>query len=263
MNVQTPRLPSPKRMAVLLLFGCMCVTQAQKKKELIEEIVHLKDSIFGLQDSINSINRKMKASDSKATLFEKENAELRDANATLLKNLSSFSQISKQNTETVNKALATLKEKEAQLKFITDNFSSNDSTAIVILTQAKNTLGPEAKVGISDGDVLFSNTLDQLFGNDTITKLSEEGQALITKIGALIKTHPSRKVSVEGLNITGEFKMTYQQASSVANALGAMEGIKADLINVLVKDGNFKEGIIIRMAPDARGFYNQLKTEFK
>ena len=153
----------PKITRVFFIFMVTLACYGQKKKDLISQVEQLKDSIALLNDSISKANRQINASDANAKLFEKENTELRDANATLLKNLSSFSQISKQNTETVNKALASLKEKQQQMAFITDDFSRNDSTAIVILTQAKNTLGQEAKVGVSNGDVLFSNSLDFLF----------------------------------------------------------------------------------------------------
>ena len=243
----------------MVTFACF----GQKKKDLISQVEQLKDSIALLNDSISKANRQINASDANAKLFEKENTELRDANATLLKNLSSFSQISKQNTETVNKALASLKEKQQQMAFITDDFNRNDSTAIVILTQAKNTLGQEAKVGVSNGDVLFSNSLDFLFGSDSGTQLQPEAGSFLTKIGEIIVANPGRKVLVEGLNITGEFGLTYQQSIAVAQRLIALEGIMPESVQVIVRDGNFKEGVLIRLTSDAKSFYEKLKTEFR
>lgn len=253
-----PKITIPYLFLMLCLFS-----HAQKKKDLINEVAQLKDSVLSLNDSISKAKRQINISEANAKLFEKENTELRDANATLLKNLSSFSQISKQNTETVNKALATLKEKEAQLKFITDDFSQNDSTAIVILTQAKQTLGQEVKIGVSDGDVLFSNSLDFLFGNDQGMELNEAAQSYLFKIGEIIVANPYRTVTVEGLNITGEFGLTYNQAVAVASALLSVEGVKPESVKVLVRDGNFKEGVLIRMSSDSKSFYKKLKTEFK
>ncbi|MEM1259073.1 MAG: hypothetical protein AAGC45_13550 [Bacteroidota bacterium] len=254
----------PKTTVIYLFFLMLSfVSYGQKKKDLINEVAKLKDSVVVLNDSISKANRQINASDANAKLFEKENTELRDANATLLKNLSSFSEISKQNTETVNKALVSLKEKQEQMAFITDDFSRNDSTAIVILTQAKQTLGQEAKVGVSNGDVLFSNSLDFLFGSDSETQLSEEAKIFLTKIGEIVVANPNRTVTVEGLNITGEFGLTYRQAVSVATALIEVEGVKPESAQVLVRDGNFKEGVLIRLSSDTKGFYEKLKTEFK
>lgn len=239
------------------------MTSAQKKKDLVANIEQLKDSITFLSDSISKANRQIKASESKTALFEKENTELRDANSTLLKNLSSFSEISKKNTETVNKALASLKEKESQLKFITDDFSKNDSIAIVILTQAKQTLGPEAKIGISSGDVIISNSLTSLFGTDSGTQLSETASAYLQKVGQLILANPDRAVFLEGLNITGEFDLTYQQTLAVAKGLLVTEGLNPEKLSVVAKDGNFKEGINIRLTSDNKAFYKSLKEAFK
>jgi len=253
-----------KKTTLVLVFTTVTLTiQAQKKKDLMDEVIQLKDSIVLLNDSIAKASRQVNTSNAKAELFEKENTELRDANATLLKNLSSFSQISKQNTETVNKALASLKNKEGQLKFITDDFSQNDSIAIAILTQAKQTLGEEAKVGVSDGDILFTHSLDFLFESDGETQVKEAAKAHLIKIGEIIVAHPNRTISVEGLNITGEFELTYQQTLAVANQLLAVEGIQPENVGIMAKDGNFKEGILIRLSSDSKSFYEKLKTEFK
>lgn len=247
----------------LLCAACTFVAQGQKKKDLLDEVAQLKKEVAALNDSVSVTKRKANKSKSQAEVFEKENQELREANATLLKNLSSFSQLSKQNTETVNKALAALKKKEGQLKFITDDFSKNDSTAIVILTQAKNTLGQEAKVGVSDGDVVFSNKLDFLFGTEGATKLTPDAAAYLGKLGQIMVANPDRSISVEGLNITGEFGLTYQQAVAVATALIGTEGVKPETIHIMVKDGNFKEGVLIRLTSDSKAFYQKMKEEFK
>jgi DNA-directed RNA polymerase subunit F len=252
-----------KTTLVLLVIGSSFSVLSQKKKDLIEEVAQLKDSVMVLNDSISKANRQVNISEANATLFEKENKELRDANATLLQNLNSFSKISKQNTETVNNALASLKEKQEQMGFITNDFSKNDSIAIVILTQAKQTLGQDAKVGIGDGDVIFSNSLDFLFGNDSGTQLTEGAKTLLVKIGEIIVANPDRSISVEGLNITGEFGLTYQQTLAVANALLTVEGVTPESLHILAKDGNFKEGVNIRLSSDAKGFYKKLKSEFK
>ncbi|MEN1786163.1 MAG: hypothetical protein AAGF77_13665 [Bacteroidota bacterium] len=251
---------------ITLAITVLCIfatTQAQKKKDLLDQIAQLEDSIQTLSTAVSKAQRQVNSSEANAKLFEKENSELRDANATLLKNLSSFSQISKQNTETVNKALASLKAKEGQLQFITDDFSKNDSTAIVILTKAKQTLGPDAKISISDGDVVISNSLDALFGGDTQSVLTESAKAYMTKIGTLIAANPERAVFVEGLNITGEFDLTYKQAYAVQQGLLTAEGVQRESFFLIAKDGNFKEGVNIRLAPKTRDFYKKLRAEFK
>lgn len=252
-----------KRLLPLFLILAVTTIHAQKKSELIAEVSQLKREITVLKDTIAKAKREMNKSNSTAQLLAAENAELRDANNTLLGNLTNFSKISKKNTETVNNALATLSAKEKQMRIITDTFSSNDSTAIAILTQAKQTLGPDATVGIAGGDIVISNGLPTLFGSDSGVVLTTAGKDWVNRIAEIIKKNPSRSVAIEGLNITGEFDLTYKQVQAVANGLIAIEGIGAEKLQLLAKDGNFSEGVQIRLAPDYKGFYTTMKSEFK
>ncbi len=254
-------------MRKILLVGIttlLCTTLfAQKKSELFEKIGTLEKTIVALNDSVSKAQRQINASKAKAELFEKENTDLRSANTTLLENLTNFSKISKQNTESVGTALSSLKKKEEQLRAITDTFAQNDSIAIAIFTQVKQTMGPEVKAGVSSGSVIVSNSLDGLFGSDSAITLTENGLDWVTKLGQIIKANPNNAIIVEGLNITGEFANTYAQAIAVANSLVKTEGVSADKVQVLVKDGNFKEGINVKIAPNHTAFYEMVKKEFQ
>ena len=252
-----------RKKLLLLTFSLVLTTvSAQKKSELISKIGTLENTIASLNDSISKAQRQVNASNSKAELLEKENTDLRAANATLLQNLTNFSKISKQNNESVSSALSSLKKKEDQLRIITDTFSKNDSVAIAIFTQVKQTMGPEVKAGVSNGSVILSNSLDGLFGSDTGTVLSEPGTEWTVKIAEIIKINPGRAIIIEGLNITGEFANTYVQTAAVANGL-IQNGVAPEKIDVVVKDGNFKEGINIKLAPSHADFYSMVKKEFQ
>ena len=100
-----------------------------------------------------------------------------------------------------------------------------------------------------------------LFESDLSDILSEEGKANIAKIAALIAKNPERQITIEALNITGDFDVSYKQAAAVANELWKVNGIPAQRLNIVTKDGNFKEGISIRMAPDYGAFYSLAKEK--
>ncbi len=247
---------------IVLVFMAFSL-HAQKKSELIAKISELETTISELNDSVSVANRQINASNTRAEVLTKENLDLKDANATLLQNLTSFSKISKQNTASVNSALTSLKKKEDQLKVITDTFSKNDSLAIVTFTQIRQSLGAEAKMGVSNGVVVISNSLAELFGSDSESELSEAGIAWVAKIAEVIKTYSNRAITVEGLNITGEFEITLNQTSAIVNELIKTDGLQPEKINMVVKDGNFKEGINIKIGPDHGEFYEMVKKEFK
>ena len=114
-----------KKLLPLVLFSIACLgMQAQKKKDLIAKITQLEQTILELNDSVSVAKRQINVSNSKAELANQEAEELRNANATLLENLTNFSKISKQNTETVNSALSSLNEKEQQLRLISDTYAN-------------------------------------------------------------------------------------------------------------------------------------------
>lgn len=115
-----------------------------------------------MEQELAKAKREISSSSAEAETLKAENISLRDANATLLGNLSNFSELSKQNSENVDRAMEALARKERQLSGINDMISANDSTAIVSLTRIKQTLGENAKVGVEGGIVVISNSLSAL-----------------------------------------------------------------------------------------------------
>ena len=251
------------RLSFLLFLVISTGVFAQRKSDLIAEIDNLKSKISELEQELAKAKREISSSNAKAETLETENIGLRDANATLLGNLSNFSELSKQNSENVNRAMGALARKEKQLSGINDMISANDSTAIVSLTRIKQTLGENANVNVAEGVIIISSKLDALFGSDTSTELTETGKAWLANVSKVIKANPAFRTQVEGLNITGEFGPTFDQAAAVAKELVGMLQVPADQVGVSVKDGNFKEGINIKLQPDYKGFYAKAKESAK
>lgn len=249
-------------LVALLLFTAITLN-AQRKSDLLEEIESLKSELQDVRQQLATANRQISSSEAKAESLANENAGLRDANATLLKNLSSFSELSRKNTENVNSALASLERKEQQLSLVTETMAKNDSTAIVLLSRIKQRLGSDSKVSTANGDVIISNTLDFLFGDDVSATLTPEADTWLASIAEIIRSNPSRAIAVEGLNITGEFDTTLKQATSVTAALLTTHGIAPEKVHTMVRDGNFKEGITIRLQPDYKAFYSTAKATMR
>lgn len=236
---------------------------AQKKSELFAQIETLKTEKAEVEQELAEAKREISSSKATAETLETENVSLREANATLLKNLSSFSELSKKNSENVNKTLAALDRKEKQLSVLTETISSNDSTAIVLVAKVKQTMGEGAKVDVSEGAVVLSNSLNGLFGGDTSTELTEEGKTWLASVAKVIIANPTLKAQIEGLNITGEFGLTYDQTTTVSKELVDVLEVPNETLRISAKDGNFKEGIAIRLEPDYKGFYDKAKERMK
>lgn len=250
----------------LLLLLCLLfatISFAQKKSELFAQIDDLKSNIQEVEQQLAKARREISSSNAKAEALETENVGLRDANATLLKNLSSFSELSKKNSENVNRTLEALDRREEQLSGITDMFASSDSTTIVLLTRIKQTMGENSNANVADGTVVLSSSLSKLFGSDTGSDLTEDGKIWLSQLAKVLLASPNVHAQVEGLNITGEFGVTYDQATSVTKELVNSLGVSIDHLGISVKDGNFREGIAISLQPDYKGFYDKTKADLK
>lgn len=251
------------RLLTLFFLLMASIGFTQKKSELLAQIETLKTEKAEVEQELAEAKREISSSKATAETLETENVSLREANATLLKNLSSFSELSKKNSENVNKTLAALDRKEKQLSVLTETISSNDSTAIVLVAKVKQTMGENAKVDVSEGAVLLSNSLNGLFGGDTSTELTEEGKTWLASVAKVIIANPTLKAQIEGLNITGEFGLTYDQTTAISKELVDVLEVPNEALSVSAKDGNFKEGIAIRLEPDYKGFYDKAKKRMK
>lgn len=253
-----------KRILLSFSFILLCSTalNAQKKSELIAEINTLKSQLDSVNTKVAEAQRNEKASLAKAESFEDQALGLRDANKTLMKNLNSFSQLSSQNSTNMNKAMESLNRKESQLKSINDAIATNDSTAFVVLTNAKQTLGESAMIGFSNGIVIISSGLAALFGSDTESTLTTEAEPWVQKIGQILAANPNMAVTIEGLSMTGDLELPAQQASAISSALQRLS-IASDRITALGKDGNLKEGILVKIHPRFDEFYLMVKENMK
>jgi hypothetical protein len=236
---------------------------AQRKSDLIAEIETLQTQVRDLEKSVSEAQAREKASEAKASSYEAQVVELKEANATLMQNLGSFANVSNKKEDALSKALEALNAKERQLKGIETSFSANDSTIIVLLNDAKRTLGPDAQLKVAAGSLVISGSLSSLFGSDTGTALTESGSVWAERVAALAKAHPELAMTVEGLSMTGDMALAANQATAVMNALQGAHQVPESRMQVRARDGNFSEGVDILLHPDYRKFYQMVKDEVK
>lgn len=247
----------------LCVFLFISTIQAQKKSELIAQNQDLKYQLDSVNRIVSKAQQSEKISVLKADELQNQVTELQDANATLMKNLNSFAALSNQNSKNINKTLATLARKEAQLKSLVDGFASADSTAVVVLTNAKKTLGENAKVQVNDGVVIVSEKLDFFFADGLGTVLLDTSKEWLTNLAKLINASPNAAITITGMTITGEFDIALNQANTVAGALIKENSVSGTRLNVKSGDGGFKESIQIKIHPDYKSFYEGAKADMK
>ena len=254
-------------MKLKLLFFCIVLLgisslQGQKKSELISEIANLKMQLDSVGSEVSDARKKEKVAQTESDSYKSQVLELQDANKTLMTSLTSFTKVSTKNSNNFNMAMESLNEKERQLKAINDAVASNDSTALIVLTNAKQTLGENARVGVSNGMVVISSDLTSLFGSDSESTITTTAEPWIQKIGQILTANPEMAVTIEGLSMTGDLNLPWRQASSISSALQKLQ-IAPDRIIALGKDGNLKEGVVIKIHPQFDKFYLMVKEHLK
>lgn len=249
-----------------LLLGFLMLPQGllgQRKSELLARIDSLQREIRQLKSDVSEAQAKEKASLAKAESYETQVTELKNANATLLKNLGSFADVSNKKSDALTQALSSLNAKEQQLKGIVETIGSNDSTIIVLLNDAKRTLGENARLKVAAGSLVISEGLTELFGSDSGTEVTEEGKASLERIAALITAHPGLAVTVDGLSMVGDMPLAARQATEVMNVLQSEYSVPEGRMRARARDGNFSEGVDILLHPDYRNFYSLVKQDLK
>jgi hypothetical protein len=252
-----------RKITLPLLCFAGVIAFGQRKSDLLNQIERLRSEKDSVVQELAASNRKISTAEAQAETYQSENTSLRDANATLLKNLSNFSELSKRNTQNVNNALLSLEKKEKQLSGITDAISTNDSISIVQAPLIQQKLGDEAKVGLAGSSITVAYKLDALFETEMSDVISENGTALLVKVAEVIRENDSRTVLIQGLNITGEFDTTWKQAIAVASALSSTHGIASNTLTITAMDGNFSEGITIVLQPNYKKFYVSVKEQMR
>jgi hypothetical protein len=83
------------------------------------------------------------------------------------------------------------------------------------------------------------------------------------KVANVLKANPDTAVTIEGLSMTGELNVAASQAGAVATLLQNKFEIDPTRMNTLGRDGNFKEGINLKIHPKFQQFYLMVKENMK
>lgn len=237
----------------LTLFSFFAVATfsfAQKKTDLLYEIEQLKSKVSKMQDSLAVARKNEKVGVAEAELYKNQASELQEANKTLLNNIKSFTQVSSQNSNNMTKTLEALRAKENQLSVIKDALSKNDSTAIVVLTNAKQTLGENANVSVDKGSVVITQPNFKLYdSNSVLVPASEE---FLKKIATILNANPN-----SGLTIVAATSV-----DPISSVLQSNFEIAGNTINLAV-DPTLGETAKFKIHPKYAEFYHTVREHMK
>jgi len=263
-----------------ILFSGVLLTQAQKKKELLDEITALRNQVKNTQlELINSKKRE------KLTLnkFEKSKDQIREAekeNQELLKTISGFTSVSNQKADNLSRSLETIKQKDTQLKVVNDALAKAEEEKLKQLTIFRDGLGTIGKVGFKNNVLVIEIPNTSLYGeeNDTAIVLTESGIKNIQKIGDLLTKHPEYHIIIEGnsnaitfekeaLLLKDNWDLSALQGATIARALHTDYKIDPKRIEISAKSEYNTSGVEtetrIIIKPKFRAFFSLIKENMK
>jgi outer membrane protein OmpA-like peptidoglycan-associated protein len=248
----------------MLLVLSIQLTQGQNKKDLLLEVENLKSELAITKAELIESKKNEKVSLAKAAAFEEQNIETQEANASLMKNLQNFTQASLERSNNIGLTLETLKAKEAQLKRINDEFSRNDSIALLVLTSLKKTLGEDANITVENGAIstLLSPTF--LFGSNPGSYVVDTNAEIsLEQIAKVIKNNPDMAVSIESETPTGDgLDLVARRAAAVAGSLINKYGVSPAGIKAFGKIGT-SSTTFVRVHPKFDAFYFKVREDLR
>ena len=254
------------RITLLLLLLVLTGTtlQAQNKKELIAQVNSLNAELQSTKAELTESKKNEKISAARADSFESQLKGLEENNATLLQNLNNFTAQSNNKLDNLSSVMESLRKKEAELKFINDALTSNDSISLLVLTKLKQTLGENANIKVERGSVVVIMDQTTLFGaNSNSTELQAGATESLGKIAGIIKANPDMAVTLEfHTDDASSWEIIYGQAASVTPIIGNTPDVKAERIMVSRKT-DLAKSLYIKLHPDFNLFYLNLRQNMK
>lgn len=251
-------------LSFLILLSTTYILSAQNKKELKAEIAILKDTLSATQSALSDSRKNENVSLARAESFETQMKDLQVTNALLLRNMSTFMEASTQKTDNIGRALESLREKEEKLKTINETLKANDSTALMLLTDFKKSLGEEAAITVENGAVSIKLDNALLFGsNATNIKLAIDATPMIKKLATVLKAHRSMMITVEGNSISGaSLDMATRRAGALVDVFTTAYQIVPERIRAIGKIGS-ADALFIKVHPNFDSFYLMVRSDMK
>jgi len=268
-----------RRILVSLLFVVcfMSAGMAQNKKELIRKVAELETDLQTTKSALSASQQEAARYKGEMEAVNFQLDELKSTNASLMQNLTNFTELSNKKTDNIGKSLETLRSKEKQLKLINDALTRADSVTLALLTSFKNVLGTDAKTGLNNGAVTIVLENSFLFNEvDKNYTVVENSLAVLEKIAMVLKQQPNLNILVEtnsnalefkALKLTDNWDLSALQAASVVRVLSSNFGIAPTRMQAIGKSEYGFDGIEtttkIRVQPPYEDFYKTIKEMIK
>ncbi|ETN95592.1 OmpA family protein [Zhouia amylolytica] len=234
---------------------------AQSRRELKDQVESLSSQLDSTTTLLTKTQRDLGSAERKVNSLDTQVTQLSESNKELLNNMNKFLSASTQQSNSMNKTLKALENKEAQLKGLRDAFSANDSIALIILTDLKKSLGENAQVGVQNGAITILSNNSSIFGSKTGSSTIEaSAKEFLGKIATAAKKHQGFMVSAE--NNSNDWAISGSRAAAIGEVFQNDFETPANEIKTSAVAGE-KDLTIIRIHPSFDNFYLWVRDNIK
>ncbi len=182
-----------------LLFGS-CVSK-KKYVTLKASNETLLAKVDGLNRDLESCRAERSNLQTSITHLREQNSELSVTNAALLNNVGNMVTLSAKEAANLERSLESIKEKDLQIRQMSDALTKKDSVTLALVVSLKGSLGnlndQDIEVNVEKGVVFISISDKMLFKSGSI-QLSERAKEVLGKVAQVVKDKPEMEFLVEG-----------------------------------------------------------------
>ena len=186
-----------KKTGFLVLTLAVLLSSCGSKKQ----IASLQEQNTKLEGDLSAARMELaKCLDDKTKLSE-DNAYLRTQSNKLLNSMSDMVILNRKEAENLERSLEAIKEKDMQIKRMSQAKSAKDSVTLALVTSLKGALGDmddeDIQINVEKGVVLVSISDKMLFKSGSY-EISSQAQSVLAKVAKVINARPGMDVLVEG-----------------------------------------------------------------
>lgn len=185
-------------LSAILFSSCV---STKKHTALSDEYVALKDLHEKNLSDLARVQRELVSLKNQVERDEKELERLRAQNDKLIGNMGEMATLSKKEAENLERSLASINEKDLQIKRLNEAINRKDSVTVALVTSIKGVIGnlddEDIQVQVEKGAVFVSISDRFLFRSGSY-RLNNKAMDVLAKVAKILEAKSDFEVMIEG-----------------------------------------------------------------
>jgi len=190
---------------MIVLSSCVSkkkfTSMTKLKNDCETELINTRTDLDKCNDENNEAQARLKTLEESNKLLKDQVNNLNKTNGALLNNIGDLATLSRKEAENLERSLASIQEKDLQIKSMRDAINKKDSVTLALVTSIKGALGDindeDIEVSVEKGAVFVSISDKMLFRSGSY-QLTGSAKSILGKVATVINDKPNIDFMVEG-----------------------------------------------------------------